>query len=84
MSGTAMGAGDWLVLAGSVGFIAFGLYQIVFATRIEAGRDAQRGASSDEDEAGGGYDSKRMELDPRTLGFILIGLGAVGILMKLF
>jgi hypothetical protein len=66
------GAGQWALFAVNVAILAFGLYQIAFASRILAKREA-----AGEDE--GGYRSSLERTHPRTVGLILIGFGAFGL-----
>ena len=75
------GVGDWVVFGCAVIAVLGGLYSLLFARRLEAQQDEKLREQGDYD--GGGYRPRLMETDPRTMGLILIGFGALGILQKL-
>ena len=75
------GVGDWVVFGISVFVVLAGLYSIVFARRLEAQQEEKLREQGDYD--GGGYRPRLMQTDQRTVGMVLVGIGAFGILQNL-
>jgi len=73
------GAGDWSVFALWVALAGFGLYNLLFAGRIEAREELKREAEGD----GGGYRSPLAAAGPRAQGLFFLGAGAFGIARSL-
>jgi hypothetical protein len=71
------GAGEWAIFALNVSLILVGLNSIVFAARIEARQQAKREAMGEGE--GGGYKSPLSPGSPRTVGMLVLALGAFGL-----
>ena len=69
--------GNWVMFAISAFLALAGLYQLVFAARLEARDEARREAQGDHD--GGGYRPSLSPGSPRVTGMIFLGVGAFGI-----
>jgi hypothetical protein len=74
------GVGGWVVFGISAFVFLAGLYQLVFAARIEAGEQARREA---EGAYGGGYQPRIAAGSPRVIGMIFLGFGAFGMFRQL-
>ncbi len=69
------GVGDYFYPVLALGMILWGIVLLIRADKIEAARDAAE--QPGDYEPGGGYDSRKMRADPRTIGWALIAMGIV-------